>query len=69
LQALGSVVSKSKPKRRRPPFSYSCLIAQAILESPHQMLTLREIYAWIINQYPDLYKMEDSSWQVCSVQR
>ncbi|CAO3617194.1 unnamed protein product [Cunninghamella blakesleeana] len=50
-------------KRRRPPFSYSSLIAQAILESEHERLTLREVYQWIVEKYPALYNADDIGWQ------
>lgn len=53
-------------RRRRPPYSYSSLIAQAISSSPEGRMTLREIYTWISNAYPDLYSMEGaegSGWQ------
>ncbi|CAG8626831.1 2102_t:CDS:2 [Dentiscutata heterogama] len=51
-------------RRRRPPFSYSSLIAQAILDSPDRRLTLREVYQWIMERYPQLYKADDTGWQV-----
>ncbi|CAG8830360.1 6716_t:CDS:1, partial [Racocetra persica] len=50
-------------RRRRPPFSYSSLIAQAILDSPDRRLTLREVYQWIMERYPQLYKADDTGWQ------
>ncbi|ORX76727.1 hypothetical protein K493DRAFT_203011 [Basidiobolus meristosporus CBS 931.73] len=50
-------------KRRRPPFSYSSLIAQAILSTPDRRLTLREIYQWIMERYPAMYKAGDTGWQ------
>lgn len=53
-------------RRRRPPYSYSALIAQAISSSPEGRMTLREIYTWISNAYPELYSMEGaegSGWQ------
>ncbi|CAG8567666.1 10365_t:CDS:2, partial [Ambispora gerdemannii] len=50
-------------RRRRPPFSYSSLIAQAILDSPERRLTLREVYQWIMERYPQLYKADDTGWQ------
>ncbi|KDN52658.1 hypothetical protein K437DRAFT_207768, partial [Tilletiaria anomala UBC 951] len=53
-------------KRRRPPFSYSTLIAQAISSSPESKMTLREIYSWISNAYPDLYQVDgpdSQGWQ------
>lgn len=55
---------KPPRKRRRPPFSYSSLIAQAILESENERLTLRDIYTWITSRYPALYNAEDTGWQV-----
>lgn len=55
---------KPPRKRRRPPFSYSSLIAQAILESQNERLTLRDIYTWITTRYPALYNAEDTGWQV-----
>lgn len=55
---------KPPRRRRRPPFSYSSLIAQAILASDHEKLTLREIYKWIMEKYPALYDVNDTGWQV-----
>ncbi|RKP26259.1 fork head domain-containing protein, partial [Syncephalis pseudoplumigaleata] len=46
-----------------PPFSYASLIAQAILASPSRQLTLRDIYQWLMDRYPSLYRVDDSSWQ------
>ncbi|KAI8330375.1 fork head domain-containing protein [Chlamydoabsidia padenii] len=56
-------VTKPPRKRRRPPFSYSSLIAQAILEAENERLTLREIYQWIVLKYPSLYGANDIGWQ------
>ncbi|KAG9306378.1 hypothetical protein G9A89_018261 [Geosiphon pyriformis] len=50
-------------RRRRPPFSYSTLIARAILDSPERRLTLREVYQWIMENFPQLYKPDDTGWQ------
>ncbi|CAO3627466.1 unnamed protein product [Cunninghamella echinulata] len=55
--------TKLPRKRRRPPFSYSSLIAQAILESENERLTLREVYRWIVEKYPALYNADDTGWQ------
>lgn len=57
-------LTKPPRKRRRPPFSYSSLIAQAILESENERMTLRDIYTWITKRYPALYNAEDTGWQV-----
>jgi len=50
-------------RRRRPPYSYAGLIAQAINSSPEGRLTLREIYQWISAQFPTLYPMSGSDSQ------
>ncbi|KAG0188083.1 transcription factor [Apophysomyces sp. BC1034] len=57
-------LARQPRKRRRPPFSYSSLIAQAILESENERMTLRGIYSWIEKKYPALYNAEDTGWQV-----
>ncbi|KAI7858596.1 fork head domain-containing protein [Circinella umbellata] len=54
---------KPPRRRRRPPFSYSSLIAQAILEAEQERMTLQEIYKWIKEKYPALYDVEDTGWQ------
>ncbi|KAI9304872.1 fork head domain-containing protein [Cunninghamella echinulata] len=50
-------------KRRRPPHSYASLIAQAILTSQDQKMTLREIYEWVQTRYPHLYEANETGWQ------
>lgn len=53
-------------RRRKIPFSYSSLIAQAISSSHEGKMTLREIYAWINWAYPDLYSFDGpdaQGWQ------
>ncbi|KAI8147350.1 fork head domain-containing protein, partial [Fennellomyces sp. T-0311] len=50
-------------KRRRPPFSCSSLIIQAISTSETGQMTLQGIYKWIIDKYPSLYNAEDTGWQ------
>ncbi|KAJ1930868.1 hypothetical protein EC988_009980, partial [Linderina pennispora] len=50
-------------KRRRPPYSYTALIAQAILSSEDQKLTLREIYDSINEMYPKICDGPDIGWQ------
>ena len=51
-------------KRRRPPFSCSSLIIQAISTSETGQMTLQDIYKWILDKYPSLYNEEDTGWQV-----
>ncbi|KAJ2836195.1 hypothetical protein FBU31_001434 [Coemansia sp. 'formosensis'] len=50
-------------KRRRPPYSYTALIAQAIIVSKNQQLTLREIYDSINDTYPQICQGPDIGWQ------
>ncbi|KAJ1965612.1 hypothetical protein GGI12_000665 [Dipsacomyces acuminosporus] len=50
-------------KRRRPPYSYTALIAQAILASDAKQLTLREIYDSINRMYPQICQGPDIGWQ------
>ncbi|ORY05315.1 fork head transcription factor, partial [Basidiobolus meristosporus CBS 931.73] len=45
-----------------PPYPYAKLIAQAILTSKSQALTLNEIYVWIIEKYP-YYKTAAPGWK------
>ncbi|ORX80187.1 fork head transcription factor, partial [Basidiobolus meristosporus CBS 931.73] len=46
----------------KPPYPYAKLIAQAILTSQTQALTLNEIYTWIVDKYP-YYKTATSGWK------
>ena len=47
----------------KPPYSYSTLIAHAILASKDGRLTLGDIYIWISENYP-AYALENRGWQV-----
>ncbi|KAJ2119701.1 hypothetical protein IW147_005665 [Coemansia sp. RSA 720] len=60
-----STYTSSAPtrKRRRPPYSYTALIAQAIIVSEHKQLTLREIYDSINCMYPQICQGPDIGWQ------
>ena len=51
-------------KNIRPSCSYATIIAQAILSSPEECLTLSNIYAWIIRNFA-YFRHADQSWQVC----
>lgn len=59
-----SSAARNQRKRRRPPHSYASLIAQAILTSPGQRLTLRDIYDWVQRKYPHMYEANEPGWQV-----
>ena len=51
---------------KRPPYSYNSLITMAINSSPSKMMTLNEIYSFILHHFP-YYKAQKnfSSWQNC----
>ena len=52
------------PKYKRPPHTYPALIASAILDSEQHLVTLRDIYDYIMNNVP-YYKWchKMSAWQ------
>lgn len=51
-------------RRRRPPWSCSALIRQAILSSSEGRMSLWEICSWISETHPDVYSMEsDGEWR------
>ncbi|XP_077420868.1 hepatocyte nuclear factor 3-alpha [Vanacampus margaritifer] len=58
----------AKPSLRRsyphakPPYSYISLITMAIQQAPGKMLTLSEIYQWIIELFP-FYRNNQQRWQ------
>ncbi|CAG8766999.1 569_t:CDS:2, partial [Acaulospora morrowiae] len=47
---------------KKPSYTYSSLIGQALLASPNKKLPLNEIYLWISRTYP-FYSMTKKGWQ------
>ena len=55
--------SLDRMKEVKPPYSYALLIAQAILSSETEQLTLSAIYTFIMDNY-SFYRHSNMGWQV-----
>ena len=50
------------PVLRRPPYTFSALIAMAILSSSEKMLTVPDIYEFVSEKFP-FYSKDDKKWK------
>uniref|UniRef100_A0A8D0L285 Forkhead box A1 n=1 Tax=Sphenodon punctatus TaxID=8508 RepID=A0A8D0L285_SPHPU len=57
----GKSFKRSYP-HAKPPYSYISLITMAIQQAPSKMLTLSEIYQWIMDLFP-YYRQNQQRWQ------
>lgn len=59
---LDQDLSKEDSKDIKPPYLYATMITQAILSNPDGVMSLSEIYAWILCHYA-YYKYLKTGWQ------
>uniref|UniRef100_A0A3Q3JAN5 Fork-head domain-containing protein n=1 Tax=Monopterus albus TaxID=43700 RepID=A0A3Q3JAN5_MONAL len=50
------------PASSKPPYSFSSLIFMAIEASPHKRLPVKDIYEWIVNNFP-YYRTASGGWR------
>ncbi|XP_030629119.1 forkhead box protein N2b isoform X1 [Chanos chanos] len=48
----GNTASERDPLKSKPPFSFSLLIYMAIEQSPSKSLPVKDIYGWILENFP-----------------
>ncbi|XP_034038013.1 forkhead box protein N3-like [Thalassophryne amazonica] len=46
----------------KPPYSFTCMIFMAIEDSPNKRLPVKDIYEWIVNNFP-YYKSASGGWR------
>lgn len=63
-KSSASPTPEERAQYKRPPHTYPALIASAILDSPGNLITLRGIYEYIMNNFPYYkYCHDKSAWQ------
>ncbi|KAF6726570.1 Forkhead box protein N3 [Oryzias melastigma] len=50
------------PASSKPPYSFSSLIFMAIEDSPHKKLPVKDIYEWIVKNFP-YYRTASGGWR------
>uniref|UniRef100_H2ZNR0 Fork-head domain-containing protein n=1 Tax=Ciona savignyi TaxID=51511 RepID=H2ZNR0_CIOSA len=65
--AMGRASDKGNAYRRtythaKPPYSYISLITMALQSCPNKMMTLSEVYQWIMDLFP-FYRANQQRWQ------
>jgi hypothetical protein len=56
-----------KVKNMKPPFTYSALIKQALIESPDKKLTKSQVHKWFEDNFMHFRSLPaNHSWKVCS---
>uniref|UniRef100_A0A8C9YVC1 Si:ch211-145o7.3 n=1 Tax=Sander lucioperca TaxID=283035 RepID=A0A8C9YVC1_SANLU len=50
------------PASSKPPYSFSSLIFMAIEDSPDRRLPVKDIYVWIVNNFP-YYRTASGGWR------
>uniref|UniRef100_A0A8C5EPV9 Si:ch211-145o7.3 n=1 Tax=Gouania willdenowi TaxID=441366 RepID=A0A8C5EPV9_GOUWI len=55
-------LGQAAPPSSKPPYSFSSLIFMAIEESPNKRLPVKDIYAWIVNNFP-YYRTATGGWR------
>lgn len=61
-QQESSALTPLPPASSKPPYSFSSLIFMAIEDSPEKRLPVKDIYEWIVNNFP-YYRTATGGWR------
>ena len=62
ISTLKYTMPRPTRKKERPPYSYISLIVMAMLKSPHHMVTILDIYKFMMETFP-YYQKKTKNWQ------